>query len=169
VKFTYMYQQPARYTFEMPKLKTWVESWCIGKTLNLFAGKTLLDVDEYRVDSDHEMPADYHGDADGFVKTTELRFQTIILDPPYNLRQSRQRYGSRYIGSFTLIKKHIPRIMEIGGRVISLGYDTVGMSNSAGFRKIAVAIICHNGSHNDTLGVVEEYYQPTMADQWGSL
>jgi hypothetical protein len=165
VNFTYLYQQPARYTFEMPKLKSWVESWCTGKTLNLFAGKTLLSIDEYRVDSDKDMPADYHGDAADFVETTDMRFQTVILDPPYNLRKSREKYQGRYIGSLTKIKRNLPRILDIGGRIISLGYDTVGISNRNGFKKLAIVVVCHGGDHNDTLGVVEEYYQPSLSEQ----
>jgi len=55
--FTYLLQPPKRYTFEQPKLKQWVEKWCVGKVLNLFAGKVKLNVDEYRVDLDKTMLA----------------------------------------------------------------------------------------------------------------
>jgi hypothetical protein len=160
VTFVYLEQQPARYTFEMPKLKEWVESWCIGRVLNLFAGKTRLAVNETRVDIENEYAPDYHMDAFQFVTTWQGEpFGTIVFDPPYNLRKSREKYGEgKYIGSATKIKNELPRILRVGGRIITLGYDTVGMANKRGFRKLAVCLICHGGDHNDTLGLVEEMY-----------
>lgn len=157
MQFTYLTQPPKRYTFEMPKVKEWVESWCIGKTLNLFAGRVKLDVDEVRIDIDPEMKPDFCMDSYEFVKTYQGEpFSTIVLDPPYNLRKSREKYGERWIGSFTKIKNELPRITAQGGRIITFGYDSVGMSASRGFIKIGLCVICHNGDHNDTIGLVEK-------------
>jgi hypothetical protein len=156
IQFTYLTQPPKRYTFQQPKLKEWCESWCKGKCLNLFAGLTKLKCDEFRVDCNKEMFADWYGDAFDFVTTTKQRFDTIILDPPYNLRKSREKYGGAYIGSFTKIKNELPKILNENGRIIIFGYDTVGMSKSRGFKKIAIALVCHNGDHNDTLCLVEQ-------------
>jgi hypothetical protein len=159
LSFTYLMQPPKRYTFEMPKLKQWIEQQCKGKTLNLFAGKTLLKVDETRVDMDKTMPADYHMEAEAFVNyaiQNNLKFDTIVLDPPYNLRKSREKYQGRYIGSFTKIKNLLPQILNDNGLVITLGYDTVGMAKCRGFKKKAICLICHSGDHNDTLCLVEQ-------------
>ena len=156
LKFTYLYQPPKRWTFEMPALKAWVEGWCKGKVLNLFAGKTRLNVDEYRVDISEEFNPDHVGDAYEFVTTTDMKFDTVILDPPYNLRKSREKYNGNYIGSFTKIKNALTRILNDKARVITLGYDSVGMSRSRGFKKLAICLVCHSGDHNDTIVVVEE-------------
>ncbi len=157
MKFTYLTQPPKRYTFEMPKVREWVESWCTGKTLNLFAGRVKLNADEIRVDIDPEMNPDFCMDSYEFVKTYQGEpFETIVLDPPYNLRKSREKYGERWIGSFTKIKNELPRITAQGGRIITFGYDSVGMSASRGFIKIGLCVICHNGDHNDTIGLVEK-------------
>jgi len=87
INFTYLRQPPKRYTFEMPKLRQWIEFWCEGKVLNLFAGKTFLNVDEVRVDINVEMNADYYMDAYSFVsmwiQERKAKFGTIIMDPPY--------------------------------------------------------------------------------------
>lgn len=161
MSMAYLTQPPKRYTFEQPKLREWVETFCYGKVLNLFAGRTMLDVDEFRVDVDPEMPADAHMDAWEFVRSWQGEaFDVVVLDPPYNIRKSREKYGDRWIGSFTKIKNELPRIVK--GRVITLGYDTVGMSKSRGFEKIAVAVVCHGGDHNDTLVVVEERQDGTQ-------
>ena len=156
MKFTYLTQPPKKFTFEQPQLKKWTERNCKGKVLNLFAGKTKLSVDEYRIDISPYMLADYYGDAYGFVDNTDLRFDTVILDPPYNLRKAREKYNGVYIGSFTKIKNRLSHILNHNGRVITLGYDTVGMSRRRGFKKVAICIVCHNGDHNDTLCLVEE-------------
>ena len=86
MKFTYLKQPPKRYTFEMPKLKKWIEQNCKGKVLNLFAGKVLLKVDETRNDLDTSCPADYHMHADdilNFFIDRNIKFDTIIFDPPH--------------------------------------------------------------------------------------
>jgi len=49
-----------RYTFESPKIKEWVESRAEGNVLNLFAGKTLLNLNEVRNDVDESMNAIHH-------------------------------------------------------------------------------------------------------------
>lgn len=156
LKMTYLKQPPNKYTFKMPRVKKWVEKNCQGYTLNLFAGKILLDANEFRVDIDKEMPADHYGDAFEFVETWKgKKFDTIILDPPYNLRKSREKYDGRWIGSLTKIKNILHEIMNDRCIVISFGYDTTGMAKSRGFEKLEVLVICHSGDHNDSLAVVE--------------
>jgi len=157
MEFEYMYQPPKKFTFEQPKLKRWTEKWCKGKVLNLFAGKTLLQVDEYRVDSNKDMKADYYGDAHEFIKTTNMRFDTIILDPPYSIRKSYEKYKGHYIGSkWTIIKKDLLCVMNQNCRIISFGFNSQGMGRSKGFEKIAFCLVCHNGDHNDTIATVED-------------
>lgn len=166
MEFTYLTQPPKRYTFQHPKLKEWVESQCKGKVLNLFAGITKLNVDEVRVDIDKNVPADYYMEAEDFVDMAikeGMKFNTIVLDPPYNLRKAREKYGGRYIGLFTKIKNKLPLILAKDGVIIHFGYDTVGMSKSRGFEKIGVCVVCHNGDHNDTLCLVERSLNPTQA------
>jgi len=156
--FTYLYQQPARYTFEQPKLKAWCEKWCNGYVLNLFAGLVRFkNLTEFRVDISNEFLPNICMDAQEFVETTNQTFDTVIFDPPYNWRKSREKYGDgRYIGNEKKLKDILPRVLNSHGRVISFGYDTVGMSRSRGFEKIAICIVCHSGNHHDTLCVVEE-------------
>jgi len=154
MKFTYLEQPPNKWTFEPPKVKRWVESRCKGKVLNLFAGKTRLMVKEFRVDVSKEFNPDFCGDAFEFVKTTDLKFDTIILDPPYNLRKSREKYQGRYIGSFTKIKKELVRILNPGGRVITFGYNSNGMGR--GFEKTEICLINCKGDHQDIIVTVED-------------
>ncbi len=159
INFTYLNQPPRRYTFEAPKVKEWTEKWCKGKVLNLFDGKTILNVDEIRNDIDTTVPADYHLDSYelvlNFIKENK-KFDTIILDPPWNYRKAREKYEGRWIGRLTKVKNLLFQILVDNGRVIYWGYDTVGMSKSRGFKKIAICLVCQNGDHNDFMGLVEE-------------
>lgn len=159
MNFTYLIQPPRRYTFEAPKVKKWTEAWCKGKVLNLFAGKTLLNVPEIRIDIDPLMPAYYHMDAYTYVEQSiemKLKFDTIILDPPWNYRKAREKYEGRWIGKLTKAKNLLPQILNPNGRVISWGYSSVGMAKCRGFEKIAICLVCNNGDHNDSIGLVEK-------------
>ena len=163
--FEYLIQPPKKFTFEMPEVKRFVEQWCRGKVLNLFAGMVKLDINEVRIDINEEMRADYYMDALEFVNVYQIedgKFDTVILDPPYNVRKAREKYKDRWVGSLTMIKNALPRIIESDCRVINLGYDSVGMSKKRGFKKIAIALVCHNGDHNDTIIMVEELIQQTL-------
>jgi len=155
IDFTYMMQPPKAYTFEQPALFKWTQRWLKGRVLNLFAGKTKIWHNEFRVDIDPEVKPDFLGDAYDFVKTTNEKFDVIIFDPPYNLRKAREKYDGRYIGSLTKLKNILPQIVKHEGLVISYGYDSVGMSRLRGFGKIAICLVCHSGDHNDTICLVE--------------
>jgi len=116
LNFTYLYQQPARYTFEQPKLKAWTEKWCKGAVLNLFAGKIRLKANEYRVDISDEFKPDCVSDCQEFVEKTDKKFDTVIFDPPYNWRKSREKYGEgKYIGNEKKLKDVLPRVLNNGG------------------------------------------------------
>ena len=166
INFTYLQQPPRKFTFEQKELKKWVETWCKGKVLNLFAGKILLKVNEIRNDINTEMPADFHLDANEFVKIWEEKdggkFDTVILDPPYSYRKSKEKYNNKYIGNLPLLKNSLLKILTKDAYVISLGFDTVGMSKQRGFKKIAICVICHGGDHHDTLCLVEKRIMPTI-------
>lgn len=63
IKLDYIKCPLHRYTFKVKPIKVWTERNCEGKTLNLFAGRTKLNIDEIRNDLDAEALADYRMDA----------------------------------------------------------------------------------------------------------
>jgi len=100
-KFDYIKCPLHRYTFSVKPIKNWVEFNCIGLTLNLFSGKTKLDITEIRNDLDIEALADYHMDALEFLRTWKGEpFGTILLDPPYAYRKSMEMYKGIKCKSF---------------------------------------------------------------------
>lgn len=143
----------------MPRVKRWVEYQCEGLVLNLFAGNTKLDLQEVRVDLDKDMPADYHMDCREFVayaKKERMKFDTILLDPPYTWRKSKELYQGNMIGQFPRLKTELCDIISKGGKVITFGFDTVGMAAKRGFEKIGIGVICHGGDSKDSLVVIEQ-------------
>ena len=147
-----------KYTFKVKKIKEWVERNCKGKVLNLYAGYTLLNVDETRNDLDPTTPSDYYLDALSCVQQWDTpMFDTIILDPPYAERKSMEMYGGRKASSFMMVKEHIPKILKPNGRVITLGYHSVSMGTKRGFEVEAIALFSHGGAIHDTIGTVERY------------
>jgi len=147
----------------MPQLLKWTINNCKGITLNLFAGKTILKgVNEIRIDLNKEMPADYHMDAYEFIlmaKQNKMKFDTILLDPPYNLRKSREKYFGIYTSVLRKIKTEIPYILNYEGIVISYGYDSTGMGRKRGFELTHICLINHSGDHNDTICTIEKLIQ----------
>jgi hypothetical protein len=158
MKVTYLKQPPKKFTFEQPQLKRWIEQRSRGKVLNLFAGNTRLLLDEVRVDSNPRMPADYHMDAHQFVamaREKNLKFDTVILDPPYTMRKSREKYQGHQIGKFTQLKDQLMPILAPDATVIQLGWSSTGMGKVRGFRMDAICLVNHSGDHDDTIVTVE--------------
>jgi hypothetical protein len=146
-----------RYTFESPKIKEWVESRAEGNVLNLFAGKTLLNLNEVRNDVDESMNAIHHKDALDFVKEWNgEKFDTIILDPPYAYRKSMEMYNGNYTSKFKLIADNISKILKDGGQVISFGYHSTFMGNKRGFKLKELCVFAHSGAQHCTIGIIEE-------------
>lgn len=157
--FTIIDSPPSKYTFDDLKIKKWVGDWCKGKVLNLFAGKNIVDPNEYRVDLDSSMPnINYIGSAEQFIIDYGVvkRFDTIILDPPFSERKAREKYDGRYIGNITKLKNDLTKILNPGGRVITFGYQARSMYNKRGYKRLAILMIDHLGDFNSTIGVVEE-------------
>ena len=145
-----------RYTFESPKIKKWVEDNSKGKVLNLFAGRTKLNLDEVRNDLDKEMNADYHKDALDFVLEWKgEKFDTIILDPPYSYRKSMEMYKGNRNSRFKLIADNIENVLKENGIIISFGYHSTFMGNKRDFELIKLCVFAHGGSQHSTIGIIE--------------
>lgn len=160
VELVYIRQPPRKYTFEMPKLKKMIENECKeGLVLNLFAGKTRLNINEVRVDLSDEFNPDYNMDAYEFVcyaRENNMKFDIIILDPPYSLRKSMEKYNGKVCSTFNKIKEELSYILNDGGKVISLGYHSSCMGQIRGFSQEKIILIGHGGSHHDTICLIEK-------------
>lgn len=155
-KLTLIHTNLRRYTFESPKIKEWVEDRSSGKVLNLFAGKTLLSLDEVRNDIDYCMNAHTYIDALDFVRMCNAyRFDTVILDPPYSYRKSMEMYNGHLNSRFKLIADEIPRILNNNGIVISFGYHSTFMGKIRGFKLEELCVFAHGGAQHCTIAIIE--------------
>jgi hypothetical protein len=166
IKFTYLKQPLNKYTFNSPKTREFVIQHCKGKTLNLFAGKhplSLYGVDEVRVDVDPSMELlTYVMDALDFVKfatKTGLKFDTVVLDPPYSYRKSMELYNGNLNSRFKQVLDCIPDILNPDGTVITFGYHSSVMSGKRGFETVEICLISHGGAQHDTIVSVEKRIQ----------
>lgn len=156
MNFDYIKCPLNRYTFSVRPMKEWVETNCEGKTLNLFAGKTKLLVNEIRNDLDSDMLADYHLDALAFVLNWNgEKFDTVLLDPPYAYRKSMEMYKGIIASPFRQLKDAIPDILKDNGIVITFGYHSTVMGTGRGFKVERICLFSHGGAIHDTIATIE--------------
>lgn len=156
IQFDYIKCPLHRYTFEILPMRKWVESVCVGKTLNLFAGMNKLSINEVRNDLDPTMNSEYHKDALQFVKEwTGEKFNTILLDPPYAYRKSMEMYNGHISSPFKRLKDSMPDILEPNGIIITFGYHSVSMGQTRGFEVERICLFSHGGAIHDTIATVE--------------
>jgi hypothetical protein len=145
-----------RYTFSVKPIRLWVESECEGKTLNLFAGKTRLKIDEVRNDLDPNALADFRQDALEFVRMwAGEKFDTVLLDPPYAYRKSMEMYNGIICSPFRRLKDELPKIINLNGKIITFGYHSNVMGKQRGFCVEKIALFSHGGAIHDTIASVE--------------
>ena len=155
MRMEYLKSPLNKYTFSIRPIREWIEKESKGKVLNLFAGKTKLNIDEIRVDEDKTMVADWYGDAYDYVKQCKIKFDTIILDPPYAYRKSMEMYNGHRASRFNQIKDLLPKRLNRNGRVITCGYHSVSMGRSRGFKQEVILLISHGGAIHDTIFTIE--------------
>lgn len=116
-----------RWTFEATKVRNIVETLCADlKVLNLFAGKTKLNINETRVDHSPEFNPQFCMEADDFIKLAMKNkwfYDAIIYDPPWNQRKSKEFYNGKKVGIFTKLKTNITLLLAPRGFILSVGYE----------------------------------------------
>ena len=162
-KLTLIRANLRRYTFENLKIRDWVENRAArvltpkGKVLNLFAGKIGLTLPELRVDSDMSMNAHVRQDALDFVREWNgLKFDVIILDPPYSYRKSMEMYHGNLNSRFKMLADEIPRILNEDGIVISFGYHSTFLGRIRNFELHELCIFAHGGAQHCTIAIIEQ-------------
>lgn len=88
----------------------------------------------------------------------------FFTTPPYSPRQVSECYNhvgynitqdSTKASFWSNHKKEISRIVKIGGKVITFGWNSGGIGHKYGFEKQRVLLVPHGGWHNDTICTVE--------------
>jgi len=157
--FERIFEMPRKWTFQMPKLRSWMEDRIEGHTLNLFGGVTRLSGDVMYNDLNPDLPADLRRDAYDLAQWADspASFDTVIFDPPYSAFQAVKTYGVKKAQLVTHARDVVEYVLRPGGRVISFGYNSTGMGASRGFEKEALLLVNCGGSHNDYICLAERH------------
>jgi hypothetical protein len=160
MEITRWFEMPRKWTFQMPKVRKWVEDRVYGQALNLFGGVTRIGQATHNdLNESLLQPGDLNRDAFDLTKWVDLphQFDCVIFDPPYSAHQAVVSYGTKKAQRVTHARDVVEYVLKPGGRVISLGFNSTGMGNSRGYTKEALALVNCGGSHNDYILLSERH------------
>lgn len=150
----YIVSNQNKYTYKIKAIKDFVEDNIQGEVvLNIFAGESKYGTTN---DLDPNQDTDYSMEAIEFLKMyDECSVDTILFDPPFNLDLHKKLYSNgltyKTYGKWIWdIKKEIARVLKVGGKVISSGYETNGIGSLKGFEKEKLLVVAHGGLLRDT-------------------
>ena len=147
----------------MPNHKTF-EILPIKKLIQEELGENYTDV----------FPHPYDRDALEMLRTIKSNsIEKLAFDPVYSLRQLKEKYQSKGISLtqhetqyyWSDLRGEIARVMKPGGKIISFGWNSIGIGKTQGFEIIRILLVCHGGHHNDTICTVERKIQMTLQQE----
>lgn len=164
VRIERVWAMPNKNTFEVKPIHNLiVEEMTDGIWIDPFANRNKLAT--VTNDLSDEYDTDYHLDALDFMKMFEdASVDGVLYDPPYSPRQVSECYNNvgfnvtwdttkaSFWGNH---KREISRIVKIGGKVITFGWNSGGIGYKYGFEITRILMVPHGGWHNDTICTVE--------------
>ena len=159
-----IWAMPNKNTFEIKPIHDLiVDEITDGIWIDPFANRNKLA--SITNDLSTEFDTDYHLDALDFLKMFDTdSVDGVLYDPPYSPRQVSECYNTvgynvtwdttkaSFWGNH---KREISRIVKIGGKVITFGWNSGGIGYKYGFEIQKVLLVPHGGWHNDTICTVE--------------
>lgn len=168
MKITRCWAMPTPDTFDCKPIGEFVKRYLADSKLSIdpFARNKRWAL--YTNDLDPSTIADQHMDARDYLKyfrDQKMKFDRMILDPPYSPRQISECYKSigRECSStdtqngrlYKEVKDLFHQISEPGSIVLSFGWNTSGMGIGRGWEIIEIMLVCHGAAHNDTICMAE--------------
>lgn len=159
-----VWAMPNKNTFEIKPIHDLItEELTDGVWIDPFANQNKLA--SITNDLSLEFDTDYHMDALDFMKMFDSdSVDGVLYDPPYSPRQVSECYNdvgynvtwdttkASFWGNH---KREISRIVKIGGKVITFGWNSGGIGYKYGFEIERILLVPHGGWHNDTICTVE--------------
>lgn len=114
-------------------------------------------------DLNQKCKSDYHMEAIDFLRLFDNEYADgILFDPPYSVRQIKECYEGIGLENFNTkttfyssVKDEIARVIKVGGKIISFGWNSMGMGKCRGFEIQRILMVPHGGAKNDTIVTVE--------------
>lgn len=159
-----VWAMPNKNTFEIKPIHDLiVEELTDGLWIDPFANRNKFAT--ITNDLSEEFDTDYHLDALDFMKIfDDASVDGVLYDPPYSPRQVSECYNNvgynvtwdttkaSFWGNH---KREISRIVKLGGKVITFGWNSGGIGYKYGFEIERILLVPHGGWHNDTICTVE--------------
>lgn len=165
MKIERIWAMPNKNTFDIKPIKALLlkEIDLTRLWLDPFANKNKLAT--VTNDLNPEYDTDYHLDALEFLKLfADNSVDGVLYDPPFSPRQVSECYknvGLAVTSETTRAsfwsnqKQEISRIVKLGGKVITFGWNSGGIGLKHGFEIQRILLVPHGGWHNDTICTVE--------------
>lgn len=159
-----VWAMPNKNTFDIKPIHDLItEELTEGLWIDPFANRNKLAT--ITNDLSMEFDTDYHMDALDFMKMFDSgSVDGVLYDPPYSPRQVSECYNNvgynvtwdttkaSFWGNH---KREISRIVKLGGKVITFGWNSGGIGYKYGFEIERILLVPHGGWHNDTICTVE--------------
>lgn len=159
-----VWAMPNKNTFDIKPIHDLIiEELTEGLWIDPFANRNKLATITNDLSLDFD--TDYHLDALDFMKMFDSgSVDGVLYDPPYSPRQVSECYNNvgynvtwdttkaSFWGNH---KREISRIVKIGGKVITFGWNSGGIGYKYGFEIERILLVPHGGWHNDTICTVE--------------
>lgn len=135
----------------------WIDPFARNSQLSTIYTKVITN------DLNPKCNTDYHMEATEFLKMFPAEYADgVLFDPPYSQRQIKECYEGIGLNEFNTkmdfyssVKEEISRVTKPNGKVISFGWNSMGIGKSRGFEMIKVLLVPHGGARNDTIVTVE--------------
>lgn len=158
-----IWAMPNKNTFDIKPINTLILSEKTdGLWIDPFANKNRIATITNDLNSEYD--TDYHIDALDFMKMfADSSVDGVLYNPPYFSRQASECYSciGYNIACDTTIsfwenhKREISRIVKIGGKVITFGWNSSGIGQKYGFVIKKILLVSHGNWYNDTICTVE--------------
>jgi hypothetical protein len=158
---------PSLWTFDLKPVKRLLKRYIYNakSVLVPFAGKYRFDRNgvDY-IDIMPDLPKPYiQGDCVDVMKDMAEKgnkYDLAVVDPPYTCFQAVRSYGNEKLQDITVIRNTIDKILKDDAITIFFGYNSTGMGNKRGYKKLEILLVNLGGSHNDIIVTVEQKGNP---------
>lgn len=166
-----LWANPSADTFDCPPIGEFVKKYLRSSkvSVDMFARNKRWCT--YTNDLNPQTAAEYHMDAEQFLHQLiekGVKADLVIFDPPYSPRQISEVYqgigrkvtmqDTQNSALYSRVRKMIYPLVDVGGIVLSFGWNSHGMSNNGGreWSIEEILMVCHGGAHNDTICMAEK-------------
>lgn len=168
MKIERVWAMPSRDTFSVPPIRDFVRRYLAQSRVSIDPLARNSHLATYTNDLNPNTLATYHMDAELFCRVLRwkgIRADLGIVDPPYSPRQVKECYEgvglsvgtkeTQMAALYARVRDVLDPLIEVGGVVLSFGWNSSGMGIGRGYIQEEMLIVCHGAAHNDTICLAE--------------